>query len=171
MITGQLSQFYGVPLIQEEPCVTQRVLSILRWAFKSRLLHSIWPKDRFVFHPFWSIDLGGSFTEDRLLRSNLLPSHTWGISLFGWSSLPSLISPIQPQLPGTFSLSNAPIHTRVIYRPPRRIVFHFYGQTGWTVIERSWNSKLSVCLRQFPLGFHMAKRFGTCSKKNGLDNP
>ncbi|GBM85112.1 hypothetical protein AVEN_62868-1 [Araneus ventricosus] len=38
-------------------------ISVLRWGFKTTLHYSIWTNDRFVSHPFKSIDLGGSFTD------------------------------------------------------------------------------------------------------------
>ncbi|GBM77550.1 hypothetical protein AVEN_102799-1 [Araneus ventricosus] len=36
---------------------------ISSWAFTSSPIHSIWPKDRFIFHRFKLIDLARSFTE------------------------------------------------------------------------------------------------------------
>ncbi|GBN77622.1 hypothetical protein AVEN_215990-1 [Araneus ventricosus] len=73
------------------------------------LHYSISNNDQFAFHPFKSIDLGGSFTE--------APKRT--TSRFDPPTPPML--PLPPP--------NAP-PTQVIYRPPRTIVFHFYGRMG-----------------------------------------
>ncbi|GBN45535.1 hypothetical protein AVEN_226238-1 [Araneus ventricosus] len=38
-------------------------ISVLSWEFTTTQHYSIWTNDNFVFHPFKSIDLGGSFKD------------------------------------------------------------------------------------------------------------
>ncbi|GBN12741.1 hypothetical protein AVEN_35692-1 [Araneus ventricosus] len=111
---------------------------VLSWTFVTTQIYSIWTNDWFVFHPFKSMDIGGSFTDapKRTTSSSILLLLPPTIPLLHMGDFrfletaPSSVRPDFSSLTPTYILLPQLPPTRVIYRPPRRILFHFYGRTG-----------------------------------------